>query len=187
MARAPEDVQGRWERAKESFLALEESYLRERLGPGGYRASLEDDVAAVGDSLSATVDLYRQAAAAQREQMRELFRTAYRLRPVLLRQAVAPALVGGTGDGLGQRLRTALAALSLEDNQTDYRDTLCTLGDLCVKARRGGVDFQALLAEAASLSGTGPFPGGASMRDFLLGFERSAFFSESVAPRLRQP
>jgi hypothetical protein len=81
-------------------------------------------------------------------------------------------------------LRLGLAAVSIDDNGTDFRDGYVVLGGLYVCAVRCGVEPGPYLEEAAALSSAVPNIERLSMRDFLLGFEASAYFRESVAPKL---
>jgi len=83
-------------------------------------------------------------------------------------------------------LRLGLAAVSMDDNGTDFRDTYVVLGDLYVCAVRCGMEPEPYFQEAADISSGVPSIGQTSMRDFLLRFEGSAYFGEAVAPKLRR-
>lgn len=80
-------------------------------------------------------------------------------------------------------VRRGLAAASLLDCQEDFRDIYMSLGQLYLAAIRCGIDVSLWLKEAAELSSTEPNPliFNESTQDFLLNFERSAFFKSSIA------
>ena len=86
----------------------------------------------------------------------------------------------------GEWVRRGLAAASIDDNRTDFRDTLNALGDLYLTASRVGIDCSRYFQEAAELSSTqhGILPSLSSMRDFLANFEQSAYFEEDVRPMI---
>jgi len=77
-------------------------------------------------------------------------------------------------------LRLGLAAASIDDNGTDFRATYVVLGDLYLCAVRCGMEPGPYFEEAAEIS-----PSVSNIEQTLLGFERSAYFGEAVAPRLR--
>ena len=81
-------------------------------------------------------------------------------------------------------LRLGLAAVSIDDNGTDFRDTYVALGALYLCAVRCGMEFGSYFEEAAEISSSVSNMEQTSMRDFLLRFEGSAYFGESVAPKL---
>lgn len=73
-------------------------------------------------------------------------------------------------------LRLSLAAASLSDLRTDYRDMYLSLGELYLAGLRGGIEPGPAFGEAARLSSDDPNRfGKSSMRDFLGRFERSAY------------
>jgi len=85
------------------------------------------------------------------------------------------------------RIMRGLAAISLNDLRTDYRDVYVAMGMAYERAHRVGVFLSIPLVKIANLSN--PIPSGrnkGSMRDFFLNFETSAFFSDSVAPKLNR-
>ena len=82
-------------------------------------------------------------------------------------------------------LRLGLAAVSIDDNGTDYRDTYVALGDMYVCAVRRGMEPVTYFEEAAEISSGVSNIEQTSMRDFLLRFEGSAYFGEAVAPKLK--
>jgi hypothetical protein len=81
-----------------------------------------------------------------------------------------------------------LAAASLQDHRLDFRDVYVALGDLYLTAVGAGIDASLCFQDVAAMSN--PHPGRmarlGAMRDFLRKFEESAFFAESVRPRLPQ-
>jgi hypothetical protein len=77
-------------------------------------------------------------------------------------------------------LRLGLAAISIDDNGTDFRDTYVALGDLYLCAVRCGMEPVPYFEEAAEISSSV-----SNLEQTLLGFERSAYFGEAVAPKLR--
>jgi hypothetical protein len=83
------------------------------------------------------------------------------------------------------RIMRGLAAISLNDLRTDYRDVYIAMGMAYQHAYRVGAFLSIPLVKIANLSN--PSPSGrnkGSMRDFFLSFETSAFFFDSVAPKL---
>ncbi len=82
-------------------------------------------------------------------------------------------------------LRLGLAAVSIDDNGTDFRDTYVALGALYLCAIRCGIEPGPYLEEAAEMSSGVSNTEQNPMRDFLLCFEGSAYFGEAVAPKLR--
>jgi hypothetical protein len=81
-------------------------------------------------------------------------------------------------------LRLGLAAVSIDDNGTDFRATYVALGALYLCAVRCGMEPGSYFEEAAEISSSVSNMEQSSMRDFLLRFEGSAYFGESVAPKL---
>jgi hypothetical protein len=82
-------------------------------------------------------------------------------------------------------LRLGLAAVSIDDNGTDFRDSYVALGDLYVCAVRCGIEPGPYFEEVAQISSGVPNIEQTPMRDFLLRFEGSAYFGEAVAPKVR--
>jgi len=86
----------------------------------------------------------------------------------------------------GEWVRRGLAAASIEDNRSDYRDMFRALGGLYLAASSVGIDCSRYFQEAAELSsaqhGRSPLVG--SMRAFLAKFEQSAYFNSDVRPRI---
>jgi hypothetical protein len=81
-------------------------------------------------------------------------------------------------------LRLGLVAVSIDDNGTDFRDTYVVLGALYLSAVRCDIEPGPYLREAAEISSGVSNVELTPMRDFLLRFEGSAYFEESVAPKL---
>jgi hypothetical protein len=84
----------------------------------------------------------------------------------------------------GEWVRKGLAAASIEDNRSDFRDTFVGLGSLYVAASSSGIDCSPYFQEAAELSSTegGHYMSLCSMREFLSKFEKSAYFNHDVRP-----
>jgi hypothetical protein len=78
-----------------------------------------------------------------------------------------------------------LAAVSIDDSGTDFRDSYMALGDLYICAVRCGIEPDPYLDEVAEISSEVPNIEQTPMRDFLLRFEGSAYFGEAVAPELK--
>jgi hypothetical protein len=81
-------------------------------------------------------------------------------------------------------LRRALAAASWEDNRTSYKEMYAALGSLWETCIKVGLDPSMEFVSVGYLSN--PEQGGTktSMRDFLIDFEKSAFFGSDVQPKL---
>ena len=77
-------------------------------------------------------------------------------------------------------LRLGLAAVSIDDNGTDFRDTYVALGNLYLCAVRCGMEPVPYFEEAAEISSSV-----SNLEQTMLGFERSVYFGEAVAPKLR--
>ena len=117
--------------------------------------------------------------------MRDLFKWSYLL-PTYLLSLVRLPKGALSPDEAVHAARVALAAASLEDNKTDYRDMFLALGGLYCGVVAAGLDSELLFQEAAkwssNKSGTGPE--GQSMSFFLSNFKNTEFFRTSVKPRL---
>lgn len=80
-----------------------------------------------------------------------------------------------------------LAAISIENNSIDFRDTYIILGRLYLTATRAGIDPKPAIQAVAKVSATdvkgstSPIP----MRKFLDKFHKSSYFREKVSPQLR--
>ena len=122
-------------------------------------------------------DLERAAA-------RELVGTS----PELLRQ-LQNHLIWEMNDVKSQadqdRIMRGLAAVSLVDLRIDFRDLMLAMGAAYERAYSVGALLSIPLVKVANISSPIPHAKNhSSMRDFLLNFETSAFFRESVAPKL---
>jgi hypothetical protein len=89
--------------------------------------------------------------------------------------------------GLALWLDRGLAAASIEDRRSDYRDWLVSVGDLYIAAHKASIDPTPALRRMAERSNPEPHraaqgPGGT--RESLAHFEQSAYFGTSVLPRL---
>jgi hypothetical protein len=84
-------------------------------------------------------------------------------------------------------LRSGLAVASIEDLRVDFRDDYLVLGNLYLAAAHGAIDPLPYFAQAAEISSREKSIGQTSTHDFLARFHLSAFFAESVRPRLAQP
>jgi hypothetical protein len=138
----------------------------------------------LASDLSLACSLYLQGKEALRREIRDSFSewTAVRGRMLAKAWTFAEKLADTCDD---RWLRLGLAAISIDDNGTDFRDTYVALGDLYLCAVRCGMEpvpyFEVAAEISSGVSNLELIP----MRDFLLGFERSAYFGEAVAPRLR--
>jgi len=81
-------------------------------------------------------------------------------------------------------LRSGLAVASIEDLRVDFRDDYLALGNLYLAAAHAGIDPLPHFAQAAEISSREKSLGSTSTHDFLARFHLSAFFAESVRPRL---
>ena len=86
-------------------------------------------------------------------------------------------------------LKRGLAALSLENCAVDWRDTFLALGEIYVKGKKLRMGVEDELRYVASISSDKPpYPNSGlknGTKGFLEEFEKSAFFKESVRPRLK--
>jgi hypothetical protein len=156
------------------------SWLRAPLGepahqPGGKELASDLDLAC---------RLYLQGEEALRREIRRSFNEWTSVRGHVLTKAwsFADKLADTCDD---RWLRLGLAAVSIDDNGTDFRDSYVALGDLYFGAVRCGMDPRPYFDEAAEISSGVSNIERTSMRDFLLRFEGSAYFGEAVAPKLR--
>ncbi len=151
-----------------------------------YVSPKSNDYAELHELIDGLCTLYLTVSEEQRAQMRNLVAELPRhLGGQLLNH------IGWAGNRLlssndEQYLQRALAAASLDDNRSDYRDTFRALGSLYLAASSVGINCSRYFLEAAQLSSTqtGRFPSLSSMRDFLAGFEQSAYFHEDVRPKI---
>jgi len=81
-----------------------------------------------------------------------------------------------------------LAAVSIENNARDFRDSYSTLSELYLTAVRLGIDPKPSFHAIAKLSATdvNGSTSSVSMRNFLDGFHTSSYFREDVRPHLHE-
>ena len=135
------------------------------------------------DFIDGACDEYATLDDEGRTRVRKKFSWASKL--LLLYEVKALYLLDSAADS--KWLHRGLIAISIEDNRLDFRDTCGILGELWLCAVRHGIDPLPVVKQIASMSNPQPVYKvyGQSMREFLTGFHDSAFFSESVAPRLK--
>ena len=156
------------------------SWLRAPLGEPAHQPGGKE----LASDLSLACRLYLWGDEVLRREIRESFErwTAVRGRMLARAWSFADKLADTCDD---RWLRLGLAAVSIDDNGTDFRDSYVALGDLYVCAVRCGIDPGPYVEEVAQISFGVPNIERTPMRDFLLGFEGSAYFGEAVAPKLR--
>lgn len=134
--------------------------------------------------------IYLKAIREQRKDIRDLmasnWKILYLMWPPYLRELVD--LFSWNSDT--KWLCLALAAISIEDNRTDFCDNYMALGDLYIAATRAGIDalpyFRAI-GEISNARGAGAHRShGFSTRAMLMTFKTSAFFLADVSPKLTQ-
>ena len=128
--------------------------------------------------------VYLRATPGQRERIRRMFDG----------KEIAVGYLTGYPSHAAEQIRSkrdeewvlvGLAAASIQDNRVDFRDTYVALGDLYVSAFKAGIEPGIHFKRVGLLSSDVPsLEGQYSMREFLVGFERSAFFRFDVARRL---
>ena len=133
----------------------------------------------LASDLSLACRLYLRGEEALRREIRDSFSewTAVRGRMLAKAWTFAEKLADTCDD---HWLRLGLAAVSIDDNGTDFRDTYVVLGTLYLCAIRCGMEPAHYFEEAAEISS-----GVSNLEQTMLGFERSAYFGEAVAPKLR--
>lgn len=83
-------------------------------------------------------------------------------------------------------LKTGLASVSLEDSRLDFRDTLFGLAALYLASVNAGIQPTPEFIAVGLLSSSKPAtPGGSSTKAMLTEFEKSLFFEETIAPKLK--
>ena len=155
------------------------SWLRAPLGEPAHQPGGKE----LASDLSLACRLYLWGDEVLRREIRESFEgwTAVRGRMLARAWSFADKLADTCDD---RWLRLGLAAVSIDDNGTDYRDTYVALGDMYVCAVRRGMEPVTYFEEAAEISFGVSNIEQTSMRDFLLRFEESAYFGEAIAPKL---
>jgi hypothetical protein len=93
-----------------------------------------------------------------------------------------PELVRRTTDE--QSLVRGLAAVSIDDMRSDFKDVQKTLERLWLAARKAGIDPAPHFARVAAVSNPGMGGGGAFMQRTMRDFETSAYFRDEVRPKL---
>jgi hypothetical protein len=155
------------------------SWLRAPLGEPAHQPGGEELAA----DLNLACELYLRGDEARRREIRDSFEGWTSVRGRMLAQAWSFA--HRLADSCDERwLRLGLAAVSIDDNGTDFRDSYVVLGALYISAVRCGVEPGPYFEEGAEISSGISNIEQTSMQDFLLRFERSAYFEESVAPKL---
>jgi hypothetical protein len=123
--------------------------------------------------------LYLRGEEALRREIRDYFGEWTAVRGRMLAEAwIFAEKLADTHEG--RWLRLGLAAVSIDDNGTDFRDTYVVLGTLYLCAVRCGMEPVPYFKEAAEIS-----PSVSNLEQTMLGFERSSYFGEAIAPELR--
>lgn len=135
------------------------SHLNEAL-----RLAHQPLVDALDDALRRLCDSYLQAPEEQRADIRAALSRQKMLLVHLINLTGSATLAIPRGRA-AYWLQTGLAAISIEDNRTDSRDTCVALQYLCAAAVKAGVEPRQYFEHVAALSSS-------SMQEFLLGFIR---------------
>ena len=181
---APDPLE-RWAHLRAALSKAESGYRKQRLCPGGWSSPRGPELEQLMAALEEVSGIYLAAGDALRAEIRAFFHSSKVIRVWLLNLARSLTDRGEAGGGEPEFL-LALAAMSIENNHSDYRDTFVLLGRLYHRALRIGIDPRPLFDQAAQLSsGERDFEyNHSSMREFLHRFEQSAFFREDVFPYL---
>jgi len=144
-----------FEKGQETFAFLaeiERRYRRERLRAGSKAKFLADEEeAGVVAAAQAACEVYAAASEDEREKIRNFFRQSYSLRHRLNCVAGQHAQQFGV-DGSVEELRRALIALSLEDGQTDARDTFSALIGLRERSNLLRIDADKIFENVGQIS-----------------------------------
>jgi hypothetical protein len=171
--------QGLKTRMEDRQAAYRRGWLRAPLGEAARQPGGEE----LASDLSLACRLYLRGGETLRREIRISFSEWTAVRERMLAQAWSFGhKLADTCDDRWMRL--GLAAISIDDNGTDFRDTYVVLGTLYVCAVRCGMEPRPYVEEAAEISSGLSNIEQTSMRDFLLQFEASAYFQEAVAPKL---
>ncbi len=155
------------------------SWLRAPIGEPAHQPGGKE----LASDLTLACRLYLQGEETLRREIRGSFEGWTGVRGPMLAQAWSFA--NRLADTCDDRwLRLGLAATSIDDNGTDFRDTYVALGALYLSAVRCGLEPGPYFEEAAEISSGVSNVELPPMRYFLLRFEGSAYFEESVAPKL---
>jgi hypothetical protein len=175
-----------WEQTRVVLAEHEAWYRKVRVSRSG-APDIRQEVELVEPVICEAIGLYVEGSEAQRTSLRDFFGATDRcllhlnlqIQRLSLEFERAPSRLG---------LARALAAMSLENNRLDYRDTYVLLGRMYLTAVRSGLDPKHLLQRTAGISDQQSVYAGTaqeSMQGFLAGFTDSAYFRESVEPELR--
>jgi hypothetical protein len=163
----------------------EKWYRKVRISRDGAPEICSDESARIEPLIRVALNLYISGTAEERETLRSFFSSTDRcLRHLFM-------VIGRTAkefEALPSEtsFEYALAAISLENNRLDYRDSYMLLGHLYLTAEREGINPDPLFQRIADISDTRPaYDGQISMQHFLAEFKNSAFFRESVAHTAR--
>ena len=160
-------------------VAYRRSWLRAPLGEPAHQPGGEE----LASDLNVACELYLRGHETLRREIRKSFSewTAVRGRMLAKAWSFADKLADTCDD---RWLRLGLAAVSVDDNSTDFRDSYVVLGALYVCAVRCGIEPGPYFEEAAEISSCVSNFEQATMQDFLRRFEESVYFEEAVAPKL---
>jgi hypothetical protein len=128
-------------------------------------------------------DYYLFASDAERLKVRELADGNEALLRHL-REHIGWSLSRITSPSDAREVRRGLAAASIEQNQSDFRDTYIAFGELYLKAVAVGIDPDSEFEYVSSISSSVARNRSGNMRDFLGKFKQSAFFASYVKPKL---
>jgi hypothetical protein len=104
---------------------------------------------------------------------------------VLLEEYIGRASQVLKQGGRPEWLERGIAAASIEDQRSDYRDWLMALGDLYLTAHAKHLDPSPVIKRIAERSNPEPHPlAPTPTRDALRTFEDSAYFATSILPQL---
>lgn len=143
-----------------------------RGAPASVGAGPRDEVFAIFDELC---DLYARSDPGRCAIIREIVHE--REARLLLEAYLAHASQVLKQGGRPEWLERGVAAASIEDQRTDYRDWLVSLGGLYLNARAAHLDPSPVLKRIAELSSP-------NTRGMLDKFEDSAYFLTSILPQL---
>src|SRR5207248_2087110 len=126
----------------------------------------------VYEAITDSCKVYLNASSGQRQRIRELFRRSNRL-PHYIWAATGELITNFKHSGDPEWIDLALAAIAIEDQHLDTKDTFVTLGLLYVEVFRRGLAPNDYLEHAAKMASP-------EMRAFLEGFETSPYFKSEV-------
>jgi hypothetical protein len=165
-----------WDRCQEALAAHEKWYRKVRISKDGAPEIGSDESIRIEPLIRVAINLYISCTSEQRESLREFFSSTDRCL-VHLFKVVGRSIKEFEVLSSELNLEYALAAMSLENNHLDFRDSYVMLGHLYLTAVRKGIDTDPLIHRIASISDDWPvYAGQASMQNFLAEFKDSAFF-----------